>query len=80
MTQVDILRNKLIDRIFSIKDEDVLKAIDTILSQTEKNDDVYTLSEHQIAELEESEEQIKRGETIPHDEVMEKARQWVKKK
>ena len=79
MAQIDILRNKLIDRLHSIKDENVLKAVDTILSETENNK-VYKLSEQQILELKESERQIKNGQTKPHDEVMQKARQWLRKK
>lgn len=79
MAQIDILRNKLIDRLHSIKDENVLKAVDTILSETENNK-VYKLSEQQILELKENERQIKNGQTKPHDEVMQKARQWLRKK
>lgn len=80
MTQIEILRNNLIDKLQNIKNESLLKAVETILSQVEETEPVYELSESQMNDLKESEEQIKNGQTFENKEVLNHARQWLTEK
>jgi len=51
MSQIDILRNNLIDKLYSIENENVLKAINTLLEESTDTSPVYEFSEKQINEL-----------------------------
>jgi len=80
MRQIDILRNNLIDKLYSIENEHVLKAISTLLEESTNAPTVYEFSEEQINELKQSDHQIKQGLVINHDEVISRAKEWVKKR
>ena len=80
MSQIDILRNNLIDRLFTINNESVLKALETILSQNELKESEFEFSESQLEDLRESDRQIENGLTTESDELLFQARQWLKEK
>lgn len=80
MTKIDILRNNLIDKLLNTKNEHVLKAVEAILIQSQEKERVYELSESQIQDLKDSEEQINKGQTIDNNILLKQARQWLKEK
>jgi hypothetical protein len=80
MSQIDILRNNLIDKLFTINNENVLKALETILSQSELGESEYKFSESQIDDLRESDKQIENGQTTESTELLAEARKWLKEK
>ncbi len=70
-------KQKLIERIPHIEDEALL---DTFISMLEENDnDVYILSDAQKAAIDVARQQVKKGKTIPHEEVMKKTEEWLNK-
>lgn len=80
MSQIDILRNSLIDKLYSIENEQVLKAINTLLEESTDTTPMYEFSEEQINELKQSDQQIDQGLVLNHDEVISRAKEWVKKR
>jgi len=72
------LQNDLIHRIGQIDDVNFLKAIQTILDNSDKT--VFELNKQQQASISVSREELKNGEGIDHDAVIEDMRTWLQKK
>lgn len=77
MEAIDDIRNLLISKLMTIKDRDILSAIDTLISSSVQNQKIE-LSEEQILMLKMSEEDIKNGRVITQEELFEKERLWLK--
>jgi len=78
MTTIE-LKKVLIQRIAEIDDESFLEAIKTILdSKTQSK--MMKLTETQIAEINESKDQIERGLFIEQSELDKEFKKWVTQK
>ena len=74
MTAIE-LKKELIHRIAEINDESFLRAIKTILdSKIQSN--IMKLTEDQIAEINESKDQIERGLFIEQSELDNEFKKW----
>ena len=76
MAAVDNIRNSLISKLLTIKDQDILFAIDKLISSSTKDMKVE-LSEEQILLLNMSEDDIQNGNLISHEELFEREREWL---
>ena len=77
MATVDKIRNGLIDKILSIKNRDILEALDTFLSSSISESDKIELTKEQIAMLEMSEKDIKNGELISQEAMEKRNLEWL---
>ena len=78
MATVDKIRNSLIDKIISIKDKEVLEAIDKLVSLS--TSDIVELTHEQKEMLQMSEEDIKNGQLISQDETNKRNLEWLNEK
>ena len=76
MARVDNIRNALISKLLTIKDQDILSAIDRLVTSSTKEQKVE-LTEEQILMLNMSEDDIKNGKVISQNELFEKERAWL---
>lgn len=76
-TTADI-KNNLISRIKNSKDINFLKALQTLFDASEKS--FYEINEEQLQSINESREEIKRGEFVSNEEVISTTRKWLKSK
>lgn len=72
------LQELLIKKISSINDERILLEVNRIL-ETGLGEDIYQLSDEQIAAVEEAEEQIRNSEFFTDEEVRKESEEWLKK-
>lgn len=72
------LKNSLISRIKNSKDINFLNALQTLFDASEKS--LYQLSEEQLHSINESREEINRGDFLKNEEVISNARKWLKNK
>lgn len=80
MSQKEILRNNLIDKLQHIENENVLKAINTLIEESTRTSAIYNFNEEQLEALKESDNQIEKGLVLNHNEVISRAKEWVKKR
>ena len=71
-------KNRLIEKIKSIDDKDIIDEIYRLL-EVDFDDTVYVTNEKQKAEIAEARKQIENGEGIDSEEVFKKMRKWLKK-
>lgn len=76
MANVNHMRNALISRILTIRDLDVLKAIDELIS-TSDADEKVKLTDEQVEMLKLSEEDIRYGRVISQEELFGREREWL---
>jgi hypothetical protein len=74
------IRNKVIDQVMSIKDEEFLRALSDIIDRSHVQEDVISLTEEQKIMLVMSEEDIKVGRTIDQLTLNERELEWLKRK
>ena len=77
MKSIDIIKNNLIDKILTIRNQDVLTALDKLIDSSSIKMNVE-LSEEQKLMLLMSEEDIKAGRLIPQDELDNNDLSWLK--
>lgn len=77
MATVDTLRNGLITKILSIKNKDVLEALDTLISSGATNLELVELTEEQKTMLEMSEQDIKKGNLISQEAMDKRNLEWL---
>ena len=75
MTTVDKIRNSLIDKIISIKDKEILEAIDKLFSLS--TSDIVELTNEQKEMLQMSEDDIEKGQLIAQDEMNKRNLEWL---
>jgi hypothetical protein len=73
------LQELLIKKISSINDERILLEVNRLL-ETGMKEDVYQMSDEQIAAVEEAEEQIRKSEFLTDAEVRKQSEEWLRKK
>lgn len=76
MKTIDIIKNRLIDRIMVTNNEQLLNAIDNIFNSTQ-TDDKLTLDSHQIEMLMMSENDIKQGNLISETDLRKADSKWM---
>lgn len=68
MRSIDIIKNNLIDKILTIRNQDFLTALDKLIDSSSTTMNIE-LPEEQKLMLLMSEEDIKAGRLIPQDEI-----------
>ncbi|MCG2588585.1 hypothetical protein [Rhodohalobacter sulfatireducens] len=71
------LKHRLIDKILSTKNEEVLSAIDQLLDSVEKQSENVSLTKEQKMMLEMSEIDLQKDETISQDELDKEDLSWL---
>jgi hypothetical protein len=77
MSNVDSIRNGLIDKILAIRNKDFLEALDKLVSTSKSAEDIIELSDSQKALLQMSEDDLSAGRTISQDEMMKTNLKWL---
>jgi predicted transcriptional regulator len=75
------LKEKLIDKIQHIDDENILAEVNRLLgieSESESND-IFVFSEAEKIKIEEARLQIKNGEFLTHEEANKEIDEWLEK-
>ncbi len=75
MTAVEKIKNELIDKILSIRNQDFLEALNKFISSDSSN--VAKLTDEQITILQMSEEDIEKGHLISHEEMIKRNQEWL---
>jgi hypothetical protein len=70
------LREKIISQLANINDTSFLRAI-KVLVDTKVEKEVYRLSDYQKERILLGREQLKKGQTISHDEIQKEINQWL---
>ncbi|MBK9224360.1 MAG: hypothetical protein IPO23_06455 [Flavobacterium sp.] len=78
MSAADNIRNNIIDKLLTISNKDYLSALYQLVSTSSVNEDIVQLSESQILMLNMSDEDIKNGRIVPHDELDKIDLEWLK--
>ncbi len=78
MAAVDILRNKLIDKILTISDKDYLSALHKLLQTDTADNRKITLTEEQTIMLRMSDKDIAAGRLVTQNELDKKDLEWLK--
>ncbi len=77
METIDSIKNGLIDKIHSIKNKDLLDALDLLISSSTFDSDKVELSNEQKTMLEMSEQDIKDGNLISRDAMNKRNLEWL---
>ena len=77
MEKVDDIRNGLIDKISSIKNKELLLALDNLISSSPNNSEVVELTSEQKEILEMSESDIKNGNLISQEAMDKRNLEWL---
>lgn len=77
MSTIDNIRNGLIDKILSIKNKDLLLALDKLITSSASSSDLVELTNEQKTMLEMSEDDIKNGELISQDAMNKRNLEWL---
>jgi hypothetical protein len=70
------LREKIISQLANINDTSFLRAI-KVLIDTKVEKEVYRLSEYQKERIRQGRKQLKKSQTISHDEIQKEINQWL---
>ena len=77
MTTVDKIRNRLIDKIISIKNKDFLVALDKLIVSSSSETDTVELTNAQKEMLRMSETDIEDGKLISQDAMNKRNLEWL---
>lgn len=77
MATIDNIRNELIEKILTIKNKNVLQAIDKLITSNYPESDRITLSSEQQEMLEMSEEDIENGSLISQEAMDKRNLEWL---
>jgi hypothetical protein len=73
------LQQKLIDKISTTNDVDLLEDIYSFIGIDEEVGKFYSLSDKQISSIEQSQQQIKDGNYFTNDDVNKEIDEWLEK-
>jgi len=76
MKTINIVKNRLIDKIMVTKNEQLLNAIDNIFNSTQ-TEDKLSLDSHQIEMLMMSEDDIQQGKLISETDLRKEDAKWM---
>lgn len=77
MTTLEVLKNKLIDRILVTNNERLLNAISGIFESTQDDEEKVHLSSEQIEMLLMSENDIKHGRIVSEEDLKKSDNEWL---
>jgi archaellum component FlaF (FlaF/FlaG flagellin family) len=77
MATVDKIRNRLIDKILTIKNKDFLVALDNLISSSASDSDIVELTREQKEMLEMSEDDIENGRLISQESMDKRNLEWL---
>jgi archaellum component FlaF (FlaF/FlaG flagellin family) len=77
MATVDKIRNRLIDKILTIKNKDFLVALDNLISSSASDSDIVELTREQKEMLEMSEDDIENGRLISQEAMDKRNLEWL---
>ncbi|MEO9884072.1 MAG: hypothetical protein ABJR05_10430 [Balneola sp.] len=77
MATVDKIRNRLIDKILSIKNKDILEALDKLISSNLSDSEIVELTDEQKIMLEMSEKDIENGKLISQEAMDKRNLEWL---
>lgn len=77
MATVENIRNRLIDKILSIKNIDILEALDKLISVSSLESDTVLLTDEQKILLEMSEKDIEAGNLISQEAMDKRNLEWL---
>lgn len=77
MATVDNIRNGLIDKILSIRNKDVLIALDKLIASSASESEIVELTNEQKIMLEMSEQDIKEGKLISQEAMNKRNLEWL---
>ncbi len=77
MATVENIRNGLIDKILSIKNRDILEALDKLISVSSLESDIVLLTDEQKIMLEMSERDIEAGNLISQEAMDKRNLEWL---
>lgn len=80
MTQIDIIRNGIIDELLAISDKEYLLAIQKLVDNRMLHGEKIKLSNEQKLMLEMSEKDIQAGRIISQDDLDKNDLEWLKGK
>ncbi len=80
MTQIDILRNGIIDKLLTINDKNYLSSLLNLIDKSNFNSENIKLTKEQKILLQLSMKDIQNGEVISNDEVVKSDLEWLKGK
>lgn len=80
MTQIDIIRNGIIDQLLAISDKEYLLAIQKLVDNRMLHGEKIKLSNEQKLMLEMSEKDIQAGRIISQDDLDKNDLEWLKGK
>ncbi|WP_026905257.1 hypothetical protein [Pedobacter glucosidilyticus] len=78
MSNINTLRNNIIDKLLTISNQDYLNALDKLLQQHTKTDMKVNLSDAQIALLKLSDLDIENNQVISQDDLDKEDLEWLK--
>mgnify|MGYP006909095314 FL=1 len=77
METVDKIRNELIGKILTIKNEDFLLALDKLIVSSTSGKNIFELTSEQKKMLEMSEDDIKNGRLISQEAMNKRNLEWL---
>ncbi len=80
MAAVDNIRNRLINKLLSIRNEKFLLALEELISSGQIEDEKITFTKEQELMLQMSEEDIGKGHTITQKQFRSKVSEWLREK
>lgn len=84
MSQEEILKNKLIKKILSISNLDVLQSLEKIISSSASKEyaenENIELTPEQLEMIRLAEEDIKYGRVISHEDLKKESLEWLESK
>ena len=80
MESLEKIRNELIGKILTIKNEDFLLALDKLISSKDEENNKLELTQAQREILEMSEDDIKEGRLISQDAMNKRNMEWLNAK
>lgn len=78
MATIDTLRDNLIDKLLAISNKEYLIALNQLVEKGNMSNESVNLSDQQIELLKLSDEDIKAGRLISHDEVYKNTLAWLR--
>ncbi|MCX6222348.1 MAG: hypothetical protein NTZ69_15360 [Bacteroidia bacterium] len=78
MSTTDMLRNDIIDKLLTISNKDYLSALYQLVNSSSVGQDTVQLTEEQVLMLQLSDNDIKYGKLISHDQLDKDDLQWLK--
>jgi hypothetical protein len=78
MSRVELLRERLIDKIFNISNEEFLTALDSLITATKNDLVLVDFNETQLEMIAKSKADIEAERTITNEEMKKESAQWLK--